>query len=142
MGGFWPRRGPNWDALARVALPHPAVLVIEAKSHRSEMTSCYGGGRESVKIIEVAFHKTQQWLQPQKHREWKSPFYQFANRLAHLYFLRKNAYSKHGSRMCISRAIHTIQRAASNGMTDCARSALNWESATAKSKDWLISSWS
>jgi hypothetical protein len=89
VGGFWPRRGPNWDALARVALPHPAVLLIEAKSHRSEMASCYGGGHESLKIIEAAFHKTQQWLQPPKHREWTSPFYQFANRLAHLYFLRK-----------------------------------------------------
>jgi hypothetical protein len=72
-----------------VALPHPAVLLIEAKSHRSEMASCYGGGRESLKIIEAAFHKTRQWLQPQKHREWTSPFYQCANRLAHLYFLRK-----------------------------------------------------
>ncbi|MFI5056743.1 MAG: hypothetical protein ACHQLQ_01025 [Candidatus Acidiferrales bacterium] len=88
-GGFWPRRGPNWDALARVALPHSAVLLIEAKSHRSEMASCYGGGRKSLKIIEAAFHKTQEWLQPHKHREWTSPFYQFANRLAHLYFLRK-----------------------------------------------------
>jgi len=89
VGSFWPRRGPNWDALARVALPHPAVLLIEAKSHRSEMASCYGGGLDSLKIIKAAFHKTQQWLQPQKRRDWKSPFYQFANRLAHLYFLRK-----------------------------------------------------
>jgi hypothetical protein len=89
VGSFWPHRGPNWDALARVALPHPAVLLIEAKSHRSEMASCYGGGRESLKIIEAAFHKTRQWLQPQNRREWTSPFYQFANRLAHLYFLRK-----------------------------------------------------
>jgi len=89
VGGFWPRHGPNWDALARVALPHPAVLLVEAKSHRSEMASHYSGGRKSFKVIDAAFDKTRQWLQPQKHREWNSPFYQFANRLAHLYFLRK-----------------------------------------------------
>jgi hypothetical protein len=55
VGGFWPRRGPNWDALARVELPGPAVLLVEAKSHRSEMASCYGGGSESLKVIEAAF---------------------------------------------------------------------------------------
>jgi len=89
VGGFWPRRGPSWDALARVTLPGPAVLLIEAKSHRSEMASCCGAGSEPLKVIEAAFSKTRRWIGPRRHREWTQPFYQFANRLAHLYFLRK-----------------------------------------------------
>jgi hypothetical protein len=90
VGGFWPRHGPEWDALARVSLPNSdAVLLIEAKSHRSEMVNCCRAGKESEAVIDAAFERTRQWVRPPRCRDWKQPFYQFANRLAHLYFLRR-----------------------------------------------------
>jgi hypothetical protein len=37
LKAFWPRRGPQWDALARVSTGD--VILGEAKSHASEMGS-------------------------------------------------------------------------------------------------------
>jgi hypothetical protein len=53
------------------------------------MASCCGAGSEPLKVIEAAFSKTPRWIGPRRDREWTRPFYQFANRLAHLYFLRE-----------------------------------------------------
>lgn len=90
VGRFWPPRGPDWDALAKVNLSRStAVLLVEAKSHRSEMASFCRAGKDSIQLIEAAFGRTRQWIGARKYRDWKSPFYQFANRLAHLFFLRE-----------------------------------------------------
>jgi hypothetical protein len=89
---FWPKGGPNWDALAAVEIATVprgrGVVLVEAKSHPGEI---YGGGCQasspkSLRMIEAALQQTKRWLGVAAGADWTGPLYQSANRLAHLYF--------------------------------------------------------
>lgn len=94
LRSFWPSQGPSWDALARTSdidgRLRPGVLLVEAKSHLSEM---YGNGcqaqGESKRLIVKALAETQAWCGVAGQPDWLGPLYQYANRLAHLYFFRE-----------------------------------------------------
>jgi len=91
---FWPGRGPNWDGLAVVENGGAIVgyILVEAKSYVAEMqSSCMAKAPTSLAKINAALAQTKQWLGVRKEIDWKIGFYQFANRLAHLYFLREIA---------------------------------------------------
>lgn len=85
---FWPERGPQWDALAQ--LDGGGVLLVEAKAHVSEMCSpgSYAGSaslaRISARLDEVASALGASATRA----PWTTHFYQLANRIAHLHFLR------------------------------------------------------
>lgn len=84
---FWPRRGPAWDGLARSSSGE--LLLLEAKAHIPELAS----GRsqvapESVGKITERLREVREFLAPKSTAEWAHTFYQYANRLAFLYFLR------------------------------------------------------
>lgn len=87
LASFWPRRGPQWDALGRT--DSDDLLLIEAKAHVAEMfspgTQATGASREG---IERALAETAEALGAQPKADWTLCFYQYANRLAHLHFLR------------------------------------------------------
>ena len=91
---FWPAMGPCWDALGMIYEPNghlkPSPVLVEAKSHINEI---HGGGchatAESLQKIERALAETRQWLGIDGDPDWRGHLYQYANRLAHLYFLRK-----------------------------------------------------
>jgi len=87
---FWPKNGPQWDALARTT-DGEAIILVEAKANVPELVSfCGAKDRDSVCIISESLAKTQEWLTCRDPRiDWKYGFYQYANRLAHLYFLRE-----------------------------------------------------
>jgi hypothetical protein len=91
---FWPARGPCWDALAVIDRPgrKPGALLVEAKSYPGEIRG--GGTRgqgDSRKKIVRALALTQRWLGlPEDGEAWTGELYQTANRLAHLYFLRRS----------------------------------------------------
>ena len=91
LRGFWPRRGPCWDALAQVATPMGAgALLIEAKSYPGEVRS--GGCKASpasLNLIANSLNRTKSWFGAPPGADWTGPLYQAANRLAHLYFLRE-----------------------------------------------------
>lgn len=94
LRAFWPPGGPHWDALAKVRLGHDVgVLLIEAKSYPGEL---YGCGCQASPLsraqIEIALTKTKRWLGTSPDADWCGPLYQYANRLAHLYFLREVAH--------------------------------------------------
>jgi hypothetical protein len=94
LAEFWPQGGPRWDALACVILPNSdrtGVLLVEAKSYPQEMYSngCCASEASRTKILK-ALQRTRQWLSVDS-ADWTGPLYQFANRLAHLYFLRELA---------------------------------------------------
>ena len=87
LAGFWPRRGPQWDALG--ALSDGTALLVEAKAHIPELIS-HGSARnpESIAQIQKAFRRTKRGLGVKSKNPWETPFYQYANRIAHLHFLK------------------------------------------------------
>ena len=85
---FWPTRGPVWDGLARTS--GGRYLLIEAKANIPEFdTSPTGASEGSLHKIRKAFDETRRFLRVRTKTDWADCFYQYANRLAHLYFLRE-----------------------------------------------------
>ena len=84
---FWPRHGPQWDALARS--DEGDVLLIEAKAHVDELCSPgTGAGAPSRAKIDRAFASVAAAAGAKPKAPWCDVFYQLGNRLAHLHFLR------------------------------------------------------
>jgi hypothetical protein len=91
---WWPNRGPVWDGIARLRGKRggTGVLLVEAKSHAHELRSkCAARNKCSVETIDAALAKTKKWLGVRPDLDWKMPYYQMANRLAFLYYLRQEA---------------------------------------------------
>lgn len=97
LSDFWPARGPVWDGLARASTGD--VFLCEAKAHVPEMISggTKAGGdslariRASLDAVRVAAATGNACV------DWATgPFFQYANRLAFLHFLRvQNAVPAH-----------------------------------------------
>lgn len=86
---FWPARGPQWDTLAKTSLGK--VLLVEAKSHISELiSSLQAENTESKTKIQKSLEATKLALNCHANVDWSQRFYQYTNRLAHLYLLREN----------------------------------------------------
>ena len=89
LAEFWPKRGPQWDALART--DQGEVLIVEAKAHIPELFSPSSAARsESRAKIDAALNRTSSFLKARPATPWGEHFYQLANRLAHLMFLREH----------------------------------------------------
>lgn len=87
LSEFWPRGGPVWDGLGRTTAGE--VLLIEAKAHIQEMVSPASKASEaSLRPIEKGLAETRAALAPRTTVSWSGTFYQYTNRIAHLYFLR------------------------------------------------------
>ncbi len=85
---FWPRSGPRWDGLARTS--GGRLLLLEAKANipefDSEPTRATGTSLEKIKKSLV---ETREFLKVKSETDWSRCFYQYTNRLAHLYLLRE-----------------------------------------------------
>jgi hypothetical protein len=85
---FWPASGPRWDGLGRTR--SGKLILVEAKAYVEEAvdyrTDAKGASltriRKSLAIAKRAFKASAK-------SNWETPFYQYANRLAHLYFLNR-----------------------------------------------------
>lgn len=87
---FWPRGGPQWDALGRA---NDLVFLVEAKSHVSELNSSLKAkDPESKAKIIGSLENAKKFFGSPVESDWSSPFYQYTNRLAHLYLLRELNY--------------------------------------------------
>jgi len=88
LADFWPGRGPQWDALARIG---DKVVLVEAKAHVGELLSgaCRASSPRSRHMIEKALDRTTLAYRARPGLDWMQRFYQYANRLAHLYLLRE-----------------------------------------------------
>jgi len=85
---FWPQRGPQWDALGRAGEGGPYFLV-EAKANIPEITSCMkASSGASIALIRKSLGESAGYLGCQYSDLWENGFYQYVNRMAHLYFLR------------------------------------------------------
>ena len=87
LSDFWPSRGPVWDGLGKSETGE--VFLVEAKSHIPELLSPgTGAGERSLKKIKRNLNETKTFLNSNSEHDWTSTFYQYTNRLAHLYLLR------------------------------------------------------
>jgi len=94
LAEFWPEGGPRWDGLAIVNNPARsdglAYLLVEAKSYPEV---AFGPGcraqPDSRRAIETALRATRTWAGADESADWQGRLYQYANRLAHVYFLRE-----------------------------------------------------
>jgi hypothetical protein len=85
---FWPKSGPRWDGLARTK--SGKLILLEAKAYVEEAVDyTSSAGIESMKQISAALKNAKSSFHASKKANWEQPFYQYANRLAHLFFLRK-----------------------------------------------------
>ena len=88
---YWPQTGTahNWDAVGKVAVGGvDHWLLAEAKAHLGEVISETGAGETSRKRIDACFQETRRAMGVTDHGDWFKPYYQYANRLAMLHFLR------------------------------------------------------
>ena len=96
LADFWPRFGPQWDGLA--VTDKGQILLVEAKAHISEMVTApsQARGEPAVRLIQESLEEIKSFLKSRAPADWSTSFYQYANRLAHLYWLRElnglNAY--------------------------------------------------
>ncbi len=84
---FWPPGGPQWDALGKGS--GGEVVLVEAKAHFAEMSSDCGAGEKSRVLIDKALSYTKSNLGAPASADWSRQYYQYANRLAHVTFLRE-----------------------------------------------------
>jgi hypothetical protein len=88
LSSFWPTRGPQWDALGRTS--RGEFLLVEAKAHIPELLSpgCRATGK-SLRTIRASIDRVKRAIGSRAAADWCENYYQYTNRLAHLYLLRK-----------------------------------------------------
>jgi hypothetical protein len=88
LANFWPAKGPQWDALAKTT--NGKIILVEAKANIPEFVSPKTGATKRSKcLIDYSLNETKLFLNVTNNIDWSGKFYQYANRLAHLYFLRE-----------------------------------------------------
>lgn len=93
LKAFWPRLGPQWDALAVAS--DGKVILVEAKAHASELASSCTAGVRSRGVIDRALQAAKKHFGARPGADWATGYYQYANRLAHLQFLRDRGVDAH-----------------------------------------------
>jgi hypothetical protein len=85
---FWPNKGPQWDALGRGS--NDEVFLVEAKANIPEVVTPPMGAKSesSIALIQDSLSATKKFLKVKNNIDWSGTFYQYTNRLAHLYYLR------------------------------------------------------
>lgn len=97
---FWPDYGPQWDALGvnKISKADDEIILIEAKANIPEMVSSGTGAKnpQSINKIRNSLDEVKKYLNINNGIDWTGTFYQYVNRIAHLYYLReKNQIKAH-----------------------------------------------
>jgi hypothetical protein len=89
---FWPKNGPQWDALGKSM--SGKLFLVEAKSHIPELISNLGASsKASENKILSSLGEARERFGAETDFDWSKTFYQYANRLAHVDLLRRNGLS-------------------------------------------------
>jgi hypothetical protein len=89
---FWPKNGPQWDALGKSM--SGKLFLVEAKSHIPELISnLKASNQASTDKIFSSFKQVREHFGSKTDFGWSKTFYQYANRLAHVDLLRRNGLS-------------------------------------------------
>ena len=85
---FWPKGGPQWDALGKTDTNE--IFLIEAKANIREIVTSPTGAKNktSLDLINKSLKETKSYLNIKNEIDWSGEFYQYTNRISHLYFLR------------------------------------------------------
>jgi hypothetical protein len=117
---FWPSRGspPTWDAIGRTG---SEWILVEAKSNHPEFCSgsCKAVG-DGFRKIERSLNQVKGALNVHRFFTWTGSYYQHANRLGALWFLRKHEI---GTRLLL---VYFIGDRFPDG-TPCPASEEEWE---------------
>lgn len=94
LAAFWPRGGAVWDGLA---LTEGGPVLVEAKAHVAEFFSspCAAEAETSRQRIAASLAACKTALGADQRSDWMRCFYQYANRLAHLWWLRQQGVEAH-----------------------------------------------
>jgi hypothetical protein len=86
LDDFWPSGGPQWDALGRAASGE--AILVEAKAHVAELLSSPTQATDtSAAMIRRALSEAASAFGVSSGPDWSRTFYQYANRVAHAWFL-------------------------------------------------------
>ena len=86
INSFWPPSGPRWDGLGRTT--SGKVILVEAKAYVEESVDYRSrASPDSMKRIVHSLSNAKKAFGAREEANWDMPFYQYANRLAHLHFL-------------------------------------------------------
>lgn len=88
LNDFWPRNGPQWDALGKFR--DNGALLVEAKANLPELESSPSSAINPIsrQLIAQSLEKTKKYIGANVDADWSGRYYQYLNRIAHLYFLR------------------------------------------------------
>jgi hypothetical protein len=92
-----PRGTPHWDAIARVPLTagDRGAVMVEAKAHRGELVKPKDRSKADAKSLEkirTSFAEVRGFYEVAAHAPpWETRYYQFCNRLAHLWWMNERA---------------------------------------------------
>ena len=88
LSDFWPSNGPQWDALG---VSDDEIILVEAKANIPEMVSPGTSAKnpQSIKKIKNSLDEVKKYLNISNDIDWTGTFYQYVNRIAHLYYLRE-----------------------------------------------------
>ncbi len=87
---FWPARGPVWDALG-VGIDTDECFLLEAKAHIPEVVSSPSTAQGLSRTrIRGRLNDVKRSLGSTAPADWSGTFYQYANRLAYLHWLRSH----------------------------------------------------
>lgn len=95
LSNFWPDNGPQWDALG---VSGDEIILVEAKANIPEMVSSGTDAKkpQSIRKIRNSLDEVKKYLSVNDSIDWTGTFYQYVNRIAHLYYLReKNQIKAH-----------------------------------------------
>jgi hypothetical protein len=94
LAAFWPRGGAVWDGLA---LADGTPVLVEAKAHVAEFFSspCAAEAGTSRLRIAASLAACKEALGADDRSDWSRCFYQYANRLAHLWWLHQQGVAAH-----------------------------------------------
>ena len=89
LSDFWPRFGPQWDGLA--VTDRGQVILVEAKAHIPETVTAptQARGESALLKIQESLGRVKTFVNSKAPVDWSISFYQYANRLAHLYWMRE-----------------------------------------------------
>ncbi len=88
LSKFWPKGGPQWDALAKTA--SGKVILVEAKANIPEIKSQGTKAKDlSKNLINKSLSEVKEFLEITNEVDWSGTYYQYTNRIAHLFYLRE-----------------------------------------------------